>query len=688
MSLRIGVDIGGTFTDLVLLDLATGRLTNAKVLTTPDDPSRGVLAGLAEVLARAGARAADVSQVIHGTTLVANAIIERKGVRVALVATAGFRDVLDMAREWRWDIYDLTLQLPAPLVPRSRAVEVIERLGPDGAVVTPFDDASAHAAATAIAGMDVEAAAICLLHSFRNPDHERRMAAILAEHCPGLAISLSCEISPTIGEYERASTTAANAYVQPVFRRYIAGLAEGMRGMGIGVDLLLMQSDGGTAHQNTALRMPIRLVQSGPAGGARAAALAGQLAGHADVLAFDMGGTTAKACLIPAGQPVRAPDFEVARIARFRRGSGLPLKVPAVDMIEIGAGGGSIARVNALGLIQVGPDSSSADPGPVCYGRGGTEPTVTDADLLLGYLDADNFLGGAMRLDRMAAEAALARFGARLGLTAVQAALGIHDTVNETMAQAAGIHTLEKGLRAQDFAIVAIGGAGPVHACAVAQRLGIGTVICPAGAGVASAFGFLAAPVSFEAARARVEPLATLDPAEVAAILAPLRAETLASIAEAGIDPATCTVEASAELRYSGQGHEVEAAIPADGATAGLRSAFEAAYLALYNRIEPGAAVEAVTWRVIARAPTPDLRLAGRSFAGGSVPPGSRPIWCATARAIVPAPVYDRYRLGPAERIAGPAIVEERESTAVIPHGATARTDAAGNLVITLEPAA
>ena len=685
MSLRIGVDIGGTFTDLVLLDLGTGRLTNAKVLTTPDDPSRGVLTGLAEVLERAGARAGDVSQVIHGTTLVANAIIERKGVRVALVATAGFRDVLDMAREWRWDIYDLNLQLPAPLVPRSRAVEVIERLGPDGGVVTAFDEASAHAAAAAIAGMDVEAVAVCLLHSFRNPDHERRMAAVLAERCPGLAISLSCEISPTIGEYERASTTAANAYVQPVFRRYIAGLAEGMRRMGIGVDLLLMQSDGGTAHQSTALRMPIRLVQSGPAGGARAAALAGRLAGYPDVLAFDMGGTTAKACLIPGGHPVRAPDFEVARIARFRRGSGLPLKVPAVDMIEIGAGGGSIARVNALGLIQVGPDSSSADPGPACYGRGGTEPTVTDADLLLGYLDADSFLGGAMRLDWAAAEAALGALGARLGLTAMQAALGIHDTVNETMAQAAGIHALEKGLRAQDFAIVAIGGAGPVHACAVARRLGIGTVICPAGAGVASAFGFLAAPVSFEAARARVVPLAMLEEGEMAAILAPLRAETLASIAEAGIDPATCIVEASAELRYSGQGLEVEAAIAADGGVAGLRAAFEAAYLALYNRVEPGAAVEAVTWRVIARAPTPDLKLVRTGYSGEPGPRGRRQIWCGVAGAIVSAPVYDRYRLSTSDRIIGPAIVEERESTAVIPHGAVARADAAGNLVIALE---
>ncbi len=686
MSLRIGVDIGGTFTDLTALDAATGRLSKAKVLTTPDDPSRGVLDGLDKLLAATGATAADVVQVIHGTTLVANAIIERKGVRTAFIATEGYRDLLDMAREWRWDIYDLDIVLPAPLVPRHRCVEVRERIGPDGAVVTGFDVASARAAAQAVADMGVEAVAVCFLHAFRNPAHERLMAEVLADVAPGVAVSLSSEVSPVMGEYDRACTTVANAYVLPVFRRYIKRLSDGMRAMGIGVDLLLMQSDGGTAHETTALRLPVRLVQSGPAGGAQAAALTGRVAGFADVMAFDMGGTTAKACLIPGGKPARAPEFEVARIARFRRGSGLPLKVPAVDMIEIGAGGGSIARVNALGLIQVGPESSSADPGPACYGRGGAEATVTDADLILGYLAADRFLGGEMRLDPDAAERAVGALGAPLGLSALQVALGVHEIVNETMAQAASIHALEKGLRAQDFALVAIGGAGPVHACAVARRIGVGTVICPAGAGVASAFGFLAAPVSFEAAWARLVPLSALDEAEIEAILAPLRAETLRSLAEAGVDPAACTVRASVELRYAGQGHEVEAALT--GGVEVLLAAFEARYEALYGRVERGAAVEAVTWRVVASGPVPEMHLSADATVADDALVGHRAMWCGRAKAMVQAPVYDRYRMAVGSVCHGPAVVEECESTAVLPHGATGRVDAGGNLVITLEPEA
>ena len=689
MSLRIGVDIGGTFTDLVLLDPANGRLVNGKVLTTPDDPSRGVLTGIAALLARAAAAPADIAQVIHGTTLVANAIIERKGVRTAFVTTQGFRDLLAMAREWRWDIYDLDITPPAPLVDRAACFEVPGRLDAQGREITPFDEAAARQVADAIARSGAEAVAVCFLHSFRDPAQERRMAAVLAARLPDIAVSLSSEIAPALGEYERASTTVANAYVQPVFRRYISRLAAQLLAMGIGVDLLLMQSDGGTAHQNTALRMPIRLVQSGPAGGAQAAALAGRLAGFADVMAFDMGGTTAKACLIPGGRPVRAPSFEVARQARFRRGSGLPLSVPAVDMIEIGAGGGSIARVNALGLIQVGPDSSSADPGPACYGRGGSDATVTDADLLLGYLDPARFLGGDMALDRAAAEAAISAHIARpLGLSLVAAALGIHDTVNEAMAQAASIHTLEKGLRAQDFALVAIGGAGPVHACQVARRLGITTVICPAGAGVASAFGFLAAPVSFEAARAHLVPLHALDAAAIAAILAPLRGETLRSITEAGIDPAICMVSASVELRYAGQGHEVEAALTDENdPVAALKTAFEANYRALYGRTEPGL-VEAVTWRVVARGPTPSLTPLPPAATAGTALRAHRDIWCGHAQAMVRAPVYDRYGLAAGEGVTGPAVIEERESTTVIPHGATALNDHAGNLIITLEAAA
>ncbi len=686
--LRLGVDIGGTFTDLVLADPATGALWNGKVLTTPLDPSEGVLAGVREVAALAGVGPAAIAQVIHGTTLVANAIIERKGVRTGFVATAGFRDLLLMAREWRWDIYDLNISLAPPLVPRSRCVEVTERLGPDGTVLTPFDSAAADEAARRLAGMGVAAVAVTFLHAFRDPAHERAMAAILARHLPDAAVSLSSEVAPSLGEYERATTTVANAYVQPVFRRYLSRLADGLRALGVRSELLLMQSDGGTIHQTAAMRHPVRLVQSGPAGGAQATALAGATVGARDVLAFDMGGTTAKACLIPDGEPARTAVFEVARIARFRPGSGLPLLVPAIDMIEIGAGGGSIARVNALGVIEVGPESASADPGPACYGRGGTQPTVTDADLLLGHLDAASFLGGAMRLDREPAEAAIRRAVADpLGLSVIDAALGIRATVDESMAQAAAIHAIEKGVRVVDYAMVAIGGAGPVHACDVARRLGIRRVICPAGAGVASAFGFLASPVAFAAARARLVPLSAASAGEAVVVLDALADEALGHLAGAGVDREAAALERSAELRYRGQGHAIEVALPdprTDGWGARTQAAFEARYRTLYDRIEPAGEIEVVTWRVVARGPRPPMRTgAGCVSPDGDAVKGTRALFCTRSRSFRDATVYDRYRLAPGRTIAGPAVVEERESTAVISEGATAWAES-GHLVIEL----
>jgi N-methylhydantoinase A len=686
--LRLGVDIGGTFTDLVLSDPATGALWNGKVLTTPTDPSVGVLAGIDEVTRLAGVAPQAIAQVIHGTTLVANAIIERKGVRTGFVTTAGFRDLLLMAREWRWDIYDLNITLAAPLVPRSRSVEVTERLGSDGAVLIPFDPRSAEEAAQRLAAMGVEAVAVTFLHAFRNPAHERAMAEVLARHLPDVEVSLSSEVAPALGEYERATTTVANAYVQPVFGRYLAHLAEGLRALGVQTELLLMQSDGGSIHQAAAMRYPVRLVQSGPAGGAQATALAGAAIGAHDVLAFDMGGTTAKACLIPDGEPSRTSVFEVARIARFRPGSGLPLLVPAIDMIEIGAGGGSIARVNALGVIEVGPDSAAADPGPACYGRGGTQPTVTDADLLLGHLDAESFLGGTMRLDRAAAEAAIRRAIAEpLGLSVIDAALGIRAIVDESMAQAAAIHAIEKGVRVADYAMVAIGGAGPVHACDVARRLGMRRVICPAGAGVASAFGFLASPVAFAAARSHIMPLAAVCADEAAALLDALADEALGHLAGAGVDRAAARLARSAELRYRGQGHAIEVALPDPRAGdwhARTQAAFEARYRALYDRIEPTGEIEIVTWRVVARGPRPQMRMSAAVTSDGEAVKGVRTVFCTNTRRFRDATVYDRYRLAPGRLIVGPAVVEERESTAVIPEGATASADATGHLVIAL----
>ncbi|MDX5360249.1 MAG: hydantoinase/oxoprolinase family protein, partial [Alphaproteobacteria bacterium] len=679
-----------TFTDLVMLDEGTGRLFNEKVLTTPDDPSRGVLQGISQILDKNGVAPAQVMRVIHGTTLVANALIERKGVATALVTTEGFRDIIEIGREWRYDTYDLFIGVVDPLVRRSRRFEVAERVGPDGAVLTPLTDAALEALVADLRDAPVEAIAVSLLHSFKNGEHERRVRDRLAAAFPDRTICISSEVMPEIGEYERTSTTIANAYVQPIFRRYIQRLSEGLKAMGIGRDLFLMQSDGGTVHQATAMEFPIRLVQSGPAGGVQATTLIGKLAGEADVLCFDMGGTTAKACLIEDGEPTRTTDFEVARMFRFKKGSGIPLKVPVVDMIEIGAGGGSIARVNRMGLIQVGPDSSSAVPGPACYGQGGEDATVTDADLLLGYLDAGNFLGGDMALDVDASAAAIkARIADPLGLSVTEAAWGIHETVNENMAQATGIHALEKGKRADRFVMVPIGGAGPVHACQVARKLRMRSVICPLGAGVASAFGFLASPMSFAFVQASVAALDDLDAATLADMFGGLEARGRELLSSAGVDPASFGVRILASMRYQGQGYEVDVPMPEGALDAGLqpklKAAFEKAYGDLYGRIEAGMPVEVVSWRLIVASPYPDLKPQAADVQGGDIADalkGTRRIYDGEARDFVEAPVYDRYKLTEGMTADGPAIVEERESTLVVPAHSTIRIDRYRNLIV------
>jgi N-methylhydantoinase A len=697
-SWRIGVDIGGTFTDLVMADAVSGRMFNEKVLTTPEDPSRGVLAGVELILKTNQVATADVEHVIHGTTLVANALIERKGVRTALVTTAGFRDVLEIAREWRYDIYDLFLTPVEPLVPRSLRFEVKERVGHDGGVIEPLDVAGVEQVAQRIAESGVEAVAVCFLHSFKRADHELQTKRILQQRLPNVTVCVSSEVMPEIGEYERTATAVCNAYVQPLFRKYITGLIDGLKRMGIERDLYLMQSDGGTVHSDTAVEYPIRLVQSGPAGGVQATSLIGRLAGAPDILCFDMGGTTAKACLVDAGQPTVTTDFEVARLQRFRKGSGIPLKVPAVDMIEIGSGGGSISRVNQLGLIQVGPDSSSAVPGPACYGQGGADPTVTDADLILGYLDANAFLGGDMKLDRAAAERALhERIGAPLGLPLTEAAFGIHETVNETMAQAAGIHALEKGKKAADYVMVPIGGAGPVHACHVAQKLGMRRAIIPMGAGVASAFGFLASPMSFQFVQASVATLAELDVGSVRRLIDGLVRKGRELLLNSGIAAADCRVRLSAAMRYVGQGYEVEVPVTSledeGGLARQLAREFDRCYRALYGRTEKDQPAEIVSWRVVVHGPTPELTrtmatpqlsdAAARDRAE-TARKGSREAYSAAQGRFVATPVYDRYRLQPGTRLPGPAIVEERESTVVVPDGATVTVDGYRNLVVDL----
>jgi N-methylhydantoinase A len=677
---RIGVDIGGTFTDLVMLDTRDGRLVNGKVLTTPHAPEQAVLEGVRDLLARHGVRGEQVRHVIHGTTLVANALIERRGVPTGFLTTQGFRDVQEIGTELRHDTYDLFMRRPEPLVPRRLRLELPERLLPDGSIRAPLDEQAARAAIRKLREAGVQAIAVCLLHAFVNPAHERRIAELAAEEAPELAVCLSAELVPEIGEYERGSTTIANAYVLPVFARYLARLEAGLREAGVAGPLFLMLSDGGTVAGEVAARHPIRLVQSGPAGGVQAARVYGQAAGAPDILCFDMGGTTAKAALVDGGQPQRSLDFEVARTDRYRKGSGLPLKVPVVEMIEIGAGGGSVARVDALGLVRVGPDSASSDPGPACYGLGGVEPTVTDCDLLLGYLAAGSFLGGEMRLDAAAAERAVrSRLAEPLGLSPVEAAWAVHETVNTAMAQAAAIHALEKARRIEGYTLVPIGGAGPVHAVEVARKLGIARLVVPAGAGVASAFGFLAAPISFALLRGMVAPLATLDLEALRAMLAEMEEEGRALVARAGVEAAGTTIRAA--MRYAGQGYGVDAEIGTLDREA-LRAAFEAEYRRLYGRTEPGLPVECVGWRVTVSGPTPRLDLAAGAAPQGSARRGARRAWFGGR--FVEAAVWDRAALALGDVVEGPALVEERESTLVLPPGARATCDAALNLVVEL----
>lgn len=688
---RVGIDIGGTFTDLVMLDTRNGELFKEKVLTTPLDPSTGALEGLERILRCNRAAPGEVRHIIHGTTLVANAIIERRGASVALITTKGFRDILEIGTEWRYDTYDLFMEMPRPLAPRHLRFEAPERIGPDGNVLQPLDEDAVRDIAREIASAGVEAVAVSLLHGFRNPAHERRVREILNREAPGLAVCLSSEVMPEIGEYERTCTTVCNAYVLPVFEQYLNRLTGGLRGMGIDKDLFLMLSDGGTVHESTAVSCPIRLVQSGPAGGVQATSVIGLLAGESNILCFDMGGTTAKGCLVDDSQPLRTTEFEVARVYRFRKGSGIPLKVPVIEMIEIGAGGGSIAAVDHLGLVRVGPESSSADPGPACYGRGGLDATVTDADLVLGYLAAENFLGGDMQLDIGAAREALTRNIAQpLGVSTTEAAWAVHETVNENMAQAVTIHALEKARNAGNYAMLPIGGAGPVHACNIALKMSLARVVCPPSAGVASAFGFLVSPTSFTFVQGGVTALGNLDFESAGAMLDGMERDGRALLAAAGAREGNVSVEYLAAMRYVGQGYDVEASISKAMLTArdrpAIRGAFEQAYEAQFGRVERGMAVEIVSWRVTASGPRPqvELKAAGGGLAQEAAIRGRRKVYFGPDRGFLHVPVYNRYGLAPGDRFEGPCIFEERESTTVVPPDARASVDPGLNLIVDL----
>jgi 5-oxoprolinase (ATP-hydrolysing) len=688
-SYRIGLDIGGTFTDAVLVHDPSGVIRLHKVPTTPRDPAEGALRAVREVCAVMGITLAEVGSLIHATTLVSNALIERKGARTALLTTKGFRDTLEMGKEQRYDIYDLFLQYPEPLVPRRWRVEVAERVTRDGEIRIALDLAEVRRRVSTLAAQGVESIAVTFLHAYRNPAHEQQVKALIEAAFPQLPVCISSEVSPEIREFERTSTTVINAYALPLVDRYIRRIDAALLEEGFSGRFLLMLSSGTLALPEVARRFPVRLLESGPAAGALIAGHLGREAGREEIVAFDMGGTTAKVCLVRAGRPHVTPMTEVARVHRFKPGSGLPVKTPVVDMIEIGAGGGSIAHVGPMGLLRVGPQSAGADPGPACYGLGGAEATVTDACVVLGYFDPGAFLGGAMRLDDNAARGAVTRAGASLGLGPVQTAWGIFAIVCEHMAQAARLYLIERGQDPRRFALMGFGGAGPAAAARVARLLGMGEVFIPPASGVASAVGLLVAPSGFEFGHSFAGELDDLDWTAVERLYTAMEHEGRRMVAAAGTRLEEVRIERRAEMRYAGQFHDIEIPLPPSlpgNAAASLRSRFDAEYARLYGVTLDGYPVQALNWRVLVAAPPPgvDLRMPARNGSGDPLK-GRRAIYLRDDERFVDVPVYDRYSLVVGATLHGPAVVEEAEATTLLWPGDRLTVDRRQNLVIAIE---
>lgn len=691
---RLGIDIGGTFTDFVLVDEHTGTVHLNKVLTTPRDPADAVIDGLSTLLDRAEVRGEELGIAIHATTLITNALIERKGAKSALLTTEGFRDVLEMGTEVRYDIYDLFLERPEPLVPRRLRFEARERLNKDGGVVTMLDERGLSRVAAKMRAAGVEAVAVAFLHSFRNPAHERSAGTVLSRVLNGASISLSSEVAPEIREFERMSTTVANAYVQPITRSYIEDLELRLAGVGYRRRTFFMLSSGGITTGETARAFPIRLVESGPAAGALAVAYFCRFMGLPSVISFDMGGTTAKIGLVKDYEPTKTHMMEVGRVQRFKKGSGLPIKVPVIELIEIGAGGGSIAYVDSLGLLKVGPHSAGAEPGPACYGRGGADPTVTDANVILGYLDPGYFLGGAMALDPAAAHRAVeSRLAGRLGLSVTDAARGIFEVVNQNMLSAMKVHIAERGEDPRKFYLIAFGGAGPAHAYELARALRMKGVVVPPNAGATSAMGLVTTASSFDFARSFVTRLDRADWAELREVLEAMVAEGRARLTEAGLDPdgAGVRVVRSMDLRHKGQGYELTVEIPDDvyhrGSVQDLTRVFYERYEEKYGHAHTNLAVELITCRVSVTGPAPAVPPMTVSAAGGDTPAarkGTRPVYFVEAGAFIDTPVFDRYRLAPGAEFDGPAVIEERECTIVAGPQSRVRVDAHGNAFLDL----
>ena len=682
---RLAVDIGGTFTDVVLIDAASGRVVVDKTLTTPHAPLDGVRAGVRQLLAKAGVRPADITApIVHATTLITNSLIEGKIGRAGVVTTAGFGDTMLIRDEHRYDMYDLQIEFPSPPVPRDRVVEIEERTNPAGEVVEAPRAAGLDAITAALRAADVEAVGVCLINAYANPANER----VIAEHLRrelGVPVCISAEISPQIREYPRMITTACNAATMPVIGPYLDELQKWLAAEGFGGSVLMMLSNGGVVSADDAARAPIRLVESGPAAGALAGSWFARRLGEERLLCFDMGGTTAKSCLISGGEPEITNTFEVARIYRFKKGSGFPVSVPSVDLVEIGAGGGSLARIDELGLLKVGPESSGADPGPACYGRGGTRAAVTDADLALGLLDAGYFLGGDMPLDLAANDAALHLVADGLGLPVDETSAGIHELVNQNMAAAARMHAVEQGEDLRGVTVLAFGGAGPIHACGVAELLDSPRVVFPVNASVLSAFGTLVSPVRIDLARSMVRSLAAISHDERDRLLDELREEGRRVLAAAGVPADRIRFRYGLDARYFGQGNELTIWVgdgdrwPATDDEVVER--FESDYRRIYGLTIPDVAVEAVTWRLSAYANADTVEPVAEVADAVGQPRTVRAVRFERSAAAVDTPVYRRSDLGRGQRLSGPVIVEERETTAVIRPGWTVDVADDGSLV-------
>lgn len=686
----LGIDIGGTFTDIVVYDRATGKIAKGKELTTPDDPSRGVLTGLGKLLAEEIAPES-VYRIVHATTLFTNALIERKGARTGLITTRGFRDVLEIGRERKYELYDIHIAMPKPLAPRDLRLEVNERMAPDGSTLIPLDEAELIQRVEELLAMGAEAIAIVFLHAYANPAHEDAALAAIETKYPDLIVTASHDVAPEIREYDRASTTVTNAYVKPLAHTYVDNLVAQTAALGVDAPYFMMLSNGGLTHIDEAKRTPVQLLESGPAAGALVAAYFGTRTGVANILAFDMGGTTAKLALVDDGEPHVDYHFEAAREKRFAEGSGLPLNISAIKLIEIGAGGGSIAHIDAMDLLKVGPQSAGSEPGPVCYGRGGIAPTVTDADLLLGFLNADYFAGGSMTIDRDAAARAMQPLADQTGLSVEAVAGGIFDVVNENMASAARVHIAEQGKDPRLYTLLATGGAGPVHAYYVAKKLGVKRLICPLAAGVASALGLLIAPARIDRVVTVASRLDAMDWPKLEAAFRALEEDAARVIAETGFDPATARITRLADMRYVGQGFEVVTTLPdgpyESGSAPSLLDAFEETYRRTFSRTPPDVSAEIINIRVSLRADVPGelAGFAAVSESGGvAETPATRPVRFPENDDYVDTAVYDRANLRPGDTFSGPAVIEEAESTLVVGPGAAVRVDMEGNLLVDL----